>query len=233
MIIKPKENSIFKLRNVSIFDENFALAGEHYSGKTKFAVDHIAKPLIKAKIKTWFWNHHGKYLDSFDSKDICYYLDELENRTQIYVPESKSIEHFNEFCQLVQNQNNLHVILDELHDYVTAQSWKAKALQPIIRDLPANQGVTYTAIFQRASEVQRSIFGNAKHKFLFKFDTEDQDKYLRIMGVKASLLLEKQQRKFFKEIENAKPYSFVYRDEERANDTEFYNGGKYKEILQN
>jgi len=230
MIITPKEGNKFKLRKVSIYEENFALAGEHYSGKTRFAVDHIVKPLIENKVKIWFWNHHGKYLKSFPKNMICYYLDELENRTQIYVPESKSIEHFNEFCELVQQQFKLHVVLDELHDYVTAQSWKAKALQPIIRDLPANQYVTYTAIFQRASEVQRSIFGNAKHKLLFKHDIEDQDKYLRIMGTKSSLLLEQQQRKFYKNTPNAKPYSFVYRDEERSNQTEFYNGGKFQEV---
>lgn len=226
----PKTGEKFKHRNISVYEENFGLAGEHYGGKTHFAVDNIALPFIKAGVKVWFWNHHGKFLEKFDDSQICYYLDELENRTQIYVPESKSIEHFNEFCKLVQEQRNLHVILDELHDYVSAQSWKAKELQPIIRDLPANQNVTYTAIFQRISEVQRSIMGNAKYKFLFKYDSEDQEKYNRIMGSKASLLLENSQRRFHKKFPICKPYSFLFRDEEKSSQTEFYNGGKFVEV---
>ena len=231
MKITPKKGDTFKHRNISIYEENFALAGEHYGGKTHFAVYNIVLPLIKAGVKVWFWNHHGKFLDEFEDSQICYYLDELESTTQIYVPESKSIEHFNEFCQIVQEQNNLHVVLDELHDFCSAQSWKAKALQPIIRDLPANQGVTYTAILQRMSEVQRSVFGNAKYKFLFKYDTEDQDKYTRIMGSKASLLLDNSQRKYHKDYPICKPYSFLFRDEEKSSNTEFYDGGKFVEVV--
>lgn len=230
MQITPKIGDIFKLRNVSIFDENFALAGEHYSGKTKFATDHIVKKLIKANVKTWFWNHHGKFLDQFPEEMICYYLDELKNASQIYVPESKSIEHFNEFCKLVKQQRNMHVILDEIHDYVTAQSWKAKELQEIIRDLPSNQGITYTAIFQRANEVQSSILGNAKHKFLFKYSSKDQDTYIDLMNTKACLLLEKNKRKFYKSEPTCKKYSFLYIDDERVDESEFYDGGKFREV---
>lgn len=230
MKITPREGDSFKHRNVSVYEENHVVAGEHYGGKTHFAVKQIVVPMIKAGYKVWFWNHHAKFLEDFEDSQICYYLDELKSTTQIYCPESKSIEHFNEFCQLVQEQNNLHVVLDELHDFVSAQSWKAKALQPIIRDLPANQGVTYTAIFQRISEVQRSIIGNSKYKFLFKYDVEDQEKYNRIMGSKASVLLENSQRKFHKDYPICKPYSFLFRDEERSSQTEFYDGGKFKEI---
>ena len=222
----PKEGTEFKFRNLSIYEDNIAVNGAHFTGKTHFALKNIVKPLKKAEINFWFWNHHGKRLDLFEPDQIVYYLEDLKYGTQCYYPESKSLEHFNEFCKLVQKQNYLHVIFDELHNYMNAQTM-AKELRPIITDLPANQAVTYTAIWQRASEGHKSVLSNAKHKFLFRFDVRDQDTYLDIFGTKSQLHLDKTARKYFPQEENCKPHSFVYRDEERAFDTEWYNGGKF------
>ena len=231
MRITPRVGEEFRHRNPSVYQENNAVFGIHYGGKTHFTVKKIVLPYIKAGVKLWFWNHHAKFLEDFDDSQICYYLDELKNTTQIYIPEAKSVKHFNEFCELVGEQNNLHVVLDELPNYCTPQSWKAPALQQIIMDLPANQNVTYTAIFQKSSKVQELVYANAKHKFLFKYAPRNQDNYVQIMGDKASLLLEKHQRDYFKEEPNCKPYSFLYQDDERSFETEFYDGGKFREVL--
>ena len=204
-IYKKKQFYFQKPHDLNIYDENNSIAGEHFSGKTYFALEKIAKPLLKTgKIKIWMWVHHQKVLKGLlDSgylhpNQIVYYLDELQDGTQFYVPKSKSIEHFNEFCALILKQRNLHVIFDELHNYMSAQTM-AKNLYPVIRDLAANQGVTYTAIWQRISEGHKSVMSNARHKFLFDFDIADQDRYLSIFGTKADLFLYPEQRKYFTE----------------------------------
>jgi len=230
MSVQIQEGKEFKLRRPSIYKENFVAMGIHYSGKTEFIIRFILLPLIKMGVTVWFWNHHAKLLDLFPESTICYYLDELEYGTQIYVPESTTIEHFDEYCGLVKKLRNVHVAFDELHNYVTAQSWMAKNLQSIIRDMPANKGVTYTAMFQKASEVKEAIIGNARYKFLFKHANKDRETYENIFGSKSNLLLEQSQRKSFKKIDNAKEFSFLYQDDKFAFNTKFYNGGKYQKI---
>ena len=170
----------FFFPDLNIYEENNSLAGEHYGGKTEFAIRKIARPLLKSgKVKVWIWDHHRRFADSPYLKDvlhqnqIVYYLDELqEGSTQIYIPENKSKEHFDKFCEMILRQKNLHVIFDELHNYMSAQTM-TKNLYPVIRDLASNQGVTYTAIWQRISEGHKSVMSNARHKFLFNFDVED------------------------------------------------------------
>lgn len=231
--IYKKKN--FHFKELNIYQENNSLTGEHYSGKTKFAIEKIAKPLLKTgRIKMWIWDHHGLFSKMFQDlgkgHQIIYYLDELRDGTQCYVPESKSEDHFNEFCSLVLDQYNMHVVLDELHNYMTAQRM-AKNLAPLIRDLAANQGVTYTAIWQRVSEGHKSVMSNARHKFLFDFDIGDQERYLRLFGKYADLFLEPESRKFFKEKENGNylypvldQYSFLYKDD-KSKESEVFNGG--------
>lgn len=241
----------FYFKELNIYEENTSLAGEHYGGKTEFAIRKIAKPLLKSgKVKVWIWDHHKRFAKHpelaryIQPHQVVYYLDELSEGTQIYVPESKSPEHFNKFCAMILEQKNLHVILDELHNYMSAQRME-KNLYPVIRDLAANQGVTYTAIWQRISEGHKSVMSNARHKFLFNFDVEDQEKYLRIFGIKADLFLEPHARKYFTECKTCQKsihkhknenhrfeskypvleqYSFLYKDD-KSKESEVYNGG--------
>jgi len=221
----------FKFEELNIYQENTSITGEHYAGKTRFALECIAKPLLKVKnVKIWVWDAHGIFARSgyFSKEQIVYYLDELSEGTQCYVPEEKSENHFNEFCKLITSQYNLHAILDELHDYMTAQRM-AKELQPLIRDVAANQGVTYTAIWQRISEGHKAVISNARHKFLFNYDIADQDRYLKIFGTKADLFLEPEARKYFGDCKICGKVAILHKDKQKINH-EFI--GKYPPLEQ-
>lgn len=195
------------------------------------------------------WDYHGLGAKSgfFEPNQIVYYLDELSEGTQCYVPEDKSRKNFDEFCGLCVEQYNLHVILDELHNYFSAQTMLPN-LAKLIRDVASNRGVTYTAIWQRVSEGHKSAMSNARHKFLFKYDISDQDRYLRIFGKEADLFMKPEDRKYFndcaicnqtyKTCVNAKPrthefvahypildqFSFLYKDDKLMK-SEVFNGG--------
>lgn len=251
-IVNLYEHKEFFFPELNIYEENNSLAGEHYGGKTEFAIRKIAKPLLKTgKVKVWIWDHHKRFANSEHLKgilqpnQIVYYLDELqEGSTQCYVPENKSKDHFNKFCELILRQKNLHIIYDELHNFMSAQTMVPN-LYPVIRDLASNQGVTYTAIWQRISEGHKSVMSNARHKFLFNFDVEDQEKYLRIFGTQADLFLEPNARMYFAECKicGKSPkkhrneehryqekypvlddYSFIYKDD-KSKKSEVFNGG--------
>lgn len=238
----------FRFPQLRIYQENISVAGEHYSGKTEFAKECIVKPLLKTKkIKLWAFDYHAILANSgyFEPNQIVYYLDELSEGTQCYVPEDKSKKHFDEFCKLCVDQYNLHVVLDELHNYMSAQTMTPN-LAKLIRDVASNQGVTYTAIWQRVSEGHKSVMSNARHKFLFKYDIADQDRYLRIFGKEADLFMKPEDRKYFNECEICKhsfkvcysrklhefkphypilaDFSFLYKDDKLMK-SEVFNGG--------
>lgn len=245
LIYSPKK---FRFEDLSIYQENIALAGEHYSGKTYFAIEGIARPLLKAGVKVWVWDYHGLFAKSgyFQPHQICYYLDELQEGTQCYVPESKSEEHFEQFCGLAIEQYNLHVMVDEAHKFMSAQRIPPN-FSTLIRETASNRGVSYTAIWQRISEGQKSVMSNARHKFLFNFDISDQDRYLRIFGKYADLFQEPESRKYFNDCSqctflpkhhgakikshrfeaNFPPldeHSFIYKDDKNR-ESVVYNGG--------
>ena len=229
--IYQKKN--FRFKDLHIYQENTSITGEHYSGKTYFAINKIVNPLVKSQhVKVWVFDYHGLFAKSgmFAQNQIVYYLDEISEGTQCYIPETKSEENFNRFCKLCTSQYNLHVVLDELHNYMSAQRM-AKELAPLIRDVAANQGVTYTAIWQRISEGHKAVMSNARHKFLFDFDIGDQERYTRIFGKYADLFLEPESRKFFNEKKDGNyvypvldPHSFIYKDD-MSKQSEVFNGG--------
>jgi len=224
----------FTFKDSDPYSENTGVVGEHYGGKTYFVGQNILKPMLKTRIiNVWAWDHQAKWKDYFEPHQVVYYLDDLQRGTQCYVPENKSEEHFDEFCELVQQLNNTHLFIDESHNYHNAQRM-AKQLQPVIRDLSGNQNVAYTLVWQRASEGHKSVMSNARHKFLFNFDSLDQDRYLQMFGKYADLFLNPEERKYFRDFtENNKKYrydiltdySFLYRDEKNRTKVEIYNGG--------
>jgi len=238
----------FYFPELKIYQENISVNGEHYSGKTKFAIECILKPLLKTKkVKLWMWDVHGLGAQSgyFEDNQIVYYLDELSEGTQCYVPEDKSKKNFDEFCGLCVDQYNLHVVLDELHNYMSAQTMTPN-LSKLIRDVASNRGVTYTGIWQRVSEGHKAAMSNARHKFLFKYDISDQDRYLRIFGKEADLFMKPEDRKYFADCKICKKpykecsksnqhlyepyypildhYSFLYKDDKLMK-SEVFNGG--------
>lgn len=243
--IYQKKN--FKFDELNIYQENIAIIGEHYSGKTEFAKQKIVKMLLKnPNVKLWVWDHQGRFKDLFPQNQLCYYLDELSEGTQCYLPESKSEEHFSKFCKLATDQYNLHVVLDELHKFMSAQRM-GEELSRLVRETAANSGVSYTAIWQRASEGHKAVHSNARHKFLFDFDIGDQDRYLHIFGQNADLFMDIDQRRYFtqcqecdepfrKHVKNKTQhvfqtkypmldrYSFIYKDDKERSSV-VYNGG--------
>lgn len=201
--------------------ENSVVVGAHWQGKTHLAAGLILRSILGA-FPLWAWDYHGKlrqYLmglrlppeQAAMVKRTVYDVPGIIKGTNFIVPNDKSKDHFGRFCELVYRQANLHVVIDEAHNYSSAHSI-VPAYEQVVRD-KGNQHVSYTAIFQRPAENYKSIISNATHIFVFKMPLHTDVDYMRKwVGTEVELLLQPEFRKFYKDEPTLPQYSFIYKD---------------------
>ncbi len=194
--------------------DNSVVIGAHWQGKTELSVNLIARPLM-GKAPIWIWDYNNKFSHLMPD-NVIHSVSELKYGTQILVPFDKSPEHFEQFCAAANNLSDLHVIIDEAHNYCSAHRISPE-FAILVRD-KGNQNVSYTCIFQRPANVYKDIISNAAHRFVLAFDVPTDVKYLRDwLGIECELFLspDSVNRRYFKDMQQHPKlprYSFVYRD---------------------
>ncbi len=202
--------------------ENSVFVGAHAQGKTYAAAQLIALPLL-GNHNHWVWDYHGRVFDELVAAGLTPRQSQLLNAsrvkllsdvgagTQFLWPYIKDDATFLKFCELACKQHDLHVTVDELHNYNTAHRISHE-LARLMRDM-GNRNVSYTAILQRPAENHKSVISNATHIFVFKLPLHTDVNYLRRwVGVEVELLLQPEFRRFFKNEPELPQYSFIYKD---------------------
>lgn len=205
--------------------DNSVVIGAHFQGKTYLSKYLIAKPLI-GKWPLWIWDYHGKFADLLPH-NVINHVSQLRYGTFVLRPVDRSPENFFAFCEMANKQANLHVIIDEAHNYCSAHKIDPR-FAVLVRD-KGNANVSYTCIFQRPAEIHKSIISNAKHRFAFRFDVPTDVQYLmRWLGTELELYLPPQQRRYYKEAPELPQYSFIYRDAEKIKPEVISGGVRFK-----
>ncbi|AIF85426.1 hypothetical protein NTE_03398 [Candidatus Nitrososphaera evergladensis SR1] len=202
--------------------ENSVVIGAHWQGKTHLAANLIARSILGA-YPLWAWDYHGKLRKELLSRHLtpqqqalvyhgtCKRVEMIRKGTNFVVPLDLGIRHFDEFCNLVNRQANMHVMIDEAHNYSSAHRI-LPSYERLVRD-KGNQNVSYTAIFQRPAENHKSIISNATHLFIFKLPLHTDVDYLRKwVGAEVELLLQPEFRKFYEKEPELPNRSFIYKD---------------------
>lgn len=217
--------------------ENSVFIGAHFQGKTYAAANLIALPLLGV-YRQWAWDYHGRVYLELTKQRLTPRQSQMLNdsrkrmvsdlgaaTTFLSPPLERSEHYFLQFCALVCKQHDMHVIVDEIHNYTTAHSLSG-LLGRVVRDM-GNRNVSYTAIFQRPAEVHKSIISNAKHRFMFAFDVPTDIDYMRRwIGAEADLFLAPQLRRFYKDEPQLPPRSFIYRNQDDLTPTVVVGGLK-------
>ena len=194
----------------SVGTDNSVIIGAHFQGKTHLAKHLVAKPLL-GKYPLWIWDHHGKFTDLTDLSNVVRSVSGLRYGLQVLKPIEKSPGAFFQFCALVNKQSDLHVIIDETHNFCSAHKI-APEFATLVRD-KGNNNVSYTCVFQRPAEVHKSIISNALHRFVFAFDVPTDVIYLKQwIGTEVELFLPPQLRRHHREEPQLPPRSFIYRN---------------------
>lgn len=207
--------------DIDAYVDNAITIGAHWQGKTWRMAHTIVLPLLKVA-NVWIWDYQGRFIQYLrpDVRLIKRTVEALEYGVQFLKPQDKSRENFDRFCKKVAGLSNLVVVIDEAHNYSTAQTMSAPHAE-LVRNLPGNQGISYIEIFQRPVSVHKDILNNALHRFCFAFDVPTDIKYLRQwLGVEVELFLSYDQRSKFAKIKFGDkamltPHSYVYRNMHR------------------
>lgn len=201
--------------------ENSVVIGAHFQGKTYLAAHLIARSLLGV-YDTWAWDYHGKLYKELYALNLTPQqrqtlgsrlgmVSSIKKGTNFILPVDKSPARFDDFCNVVNKQANMHVMIDEAHNYSSAHRISVPYAR-LVRDA-GNQNISYTAIFQRPAENHKSIISNAAHIFVFKLPLHTDAEYLRKwVGVEVELLLQPEFRKFFKDEPELPNRSFIYKD---------------------
>ncbi len=202
---------------INAYTDNIVTIGAHYQGKTYLMANLIVKQFLKVA-NMWIWDYHGKFIQYLNPSTslIKRRVDDLEYGIQFLKPDDKSSDNFDKFCKKVVQNSNLVVVIDEAHNYSTAQKISDEHFELVSN--AGNQGVSYIEIFQRPSRVNKSVLENAYHRFCLATDEVNSVTYLRKwIGLAVELFRpfeerSKWARQKYRDRPQLKQYSFVYRN---------------------
>lgn len=209
--------------------ENSVVVGAHHQGKTYLAANLLARSVL-GLYPLWVWDYHGKLYNELSKKNLTpaqrqtlgykYWIHSVPQtkirETTFFLPSDKSQERFDEFCNLVLRKSDMHVMIDEAHNYSSPHRIGVPYAR-LVRDA-GNQNISYTAIFQRPAENHKSILSNATHIFVFHLPLPNDAFYLRQwVGPEVDVLLQPHLRKYHKEEPELPQYSFIYKDTRKTN----------------
>jgi len=158
------------------YKENICVVGAAQVGKTEFC-----KKLVKMFAETGFnvivYAPHPNFLEVAPNRVVRNLSQVTRNGLIIYYPIESSKQDFKNFMNLVYGMSNVIIVLDELHNFCSAQSSEPE-LDIFVRNCN-NRNMGFVAIFQAPSEVKKFVIRNSMHRFCFFLDIPTDIDYMK------------------------------------------------------
>ena len=209
------------IMNWDIFDESTVVTGATGSGKSTLVRDEVVPKL--QGVPLWILDPKKRF------SDCGIVVNDVEKLNkdfqQVFQPRDLSESMFRKFCAKLNNQSNIHAIIDEAPLWMSKQN-KIKEHYDLAQS-KRNDGVTVTTIATDTKAIPNYILRNVTHVYSLRYNLRsDVDWLFDYIGEKAEFLLTPDKRepidtgfKFddgqpitFKDLPMLAPYSYVYRD---------------------
>ncbi len=197
--------------NFKIYYDNIVVVGATGSGKTE-----RAKRILEqfSNVPYWIWD----YSENFEKYGtLVHEVKDLEYGQYVIQPNDKGIENYQNFLDRAffgAQQgifNDLLLVHDELHQYLTKQSVLKELYQLVLSG--RNKGLQSIFISTEPALVPNWILGNTQHVFAYRLGTRSAIEWMRdYIGLEAWLLLQPDLRYELKEERELTEFSFVYRN---------------------
>lgn len=205
-----------------VFDEYVVVTGATGTGKTTLVINEIVPKL--QGVAYWILDPKMKFSNC---GKVVHDMEQLDTNYQyVFQPRDTGMDMFKSFCNKVLQQNNLHVIIDEAHLWLTKQSMIREHYDII--NTKRNDGVTHTHISTSTKAIPNYLLGNITHVYSLRYNLRgDIDWVADYVGDHAEFLLPSDKRMkidtgipredgkgnyTFKDLPMLKEYAFVYRD---------------------
>lgn len=200
----------------SPFKEDVGIFGKKGEGKTtraKMILDVIPN------IPRWIWSPQRPNELYQGYGEPIEKIEDLKYGACLYIG-TYNRENFNKFCKRAMEFQNLILVIDDVHEYISKQFIPPEVETLILSG--RNRGISTIYISPFPQKVHNSILGNCTHIFAYRFVLQIHIEWLKenFFGDEAWLLVPKDKRnKFYKEVNdpNVIPaYSFLYRKDTDA-----------------
>lgn len=160
----------------SPYKENVVIIGAAQHGKTTQGRN-ITRMLASNFYNILIWDYNKRFT-RINPFAVKHFLHEITGKgLEIFQPELRTDEIFDNFCALAFTFRNVVVVIDELQNYCSPNS-TPKNMQLLMENCN-NQSVAYIAIFQRPAEVTRFVTSNSRHRYCLYLDDPNDIKYMK------------------------------------------------------
>ncbi len=152
---------------------------------------------------------------------LVHEVKDLQYGQYVIQPNDKGLENYQRFLLKIHNEaqagisNDLLIVHDELHQYLTKQSVLKELYQVVLSD--RNKGIQSIFISTEPQIIPNWILNNTAHVFSYRQGNKSSIEWMRdYIGLEAWLLLPQDLRYELKEEPELVDYSFVYRDKRKS-----------------
>lgn len=207
--------------NWNVFDEYMVVTGTTGSGKSRLVRDEIVTKLDGVPL--WILDVKKRFSDC---GVVTKNLDDLKKDFQyVFQPDDSGIGMFEKFCKKCQSQNDLVVIIDELHIWLSKQSLFRPHYDLVMTK--RNDGVVTISISTDTKAIPNYVLRTITHVYSLRYHLRnDVDWLVDYIGEKAEFLLPPDKRKpietgfnfqdgkpiLFTDLPMLNDYAFVYRN---------------------
>lgn len=217
--VESDPNAIIDL---DIFNHHIVVTGATGTGKSTLVKDEIL-PKYQG-LPLWILDPKKRFTGC---GKLCTSLDQLTKQYQcVYQPKSLSKEMFGAFCNKLLTMYDIHVVIDEVHLWLTKQSLFRPHYDMIMTK--RNDGVTTTSISTNVKAIPNYLLSNVTHVFTLRYNMRsDIDWLFDYIGEKAEFLLapdlrrdfdtgipkpESKSNYTFRDLPLLKEFAYIYRD---------------------
>ncbi len=198
-----------------VFYDNIVDVGSTGTGKTE-----RAKRQLEAlhDLPYWIWDYSDKF-EKYGT--LVHEVKDLKYGQYVIQPNDKGLENYQRFLLKIHNEaqagisNDMLLVHDELHQYLTKQSVLKELYQVVLSD--RNKGIHNIFISTEPSIIPNWILNNTAHVFAYRLGNKSSIEWMRdYIGVEAWLLLPQDLRYELKEEPELPEFSFIYRDKRKS-----------------
>lgn len=219
------ENDPNAIVDLDVFNDYSVVTGATGTGKSTMVAEEIVPkyedlPLLILDPKRKFSNC-GKIITDLKQYDRDYQT--------VYQPKSLALEMFGNFCKMLLDEFNLHVIIDEIHLWLSKQSLFRPHYDLVMTK--RNDGLTHTSISTNTKSIPNYLLSNITHIYSMRYNMRaDIDWLSDYIGIKAEFLLtpdlrntidtgifdeELKRNITFKDLPQIVDFGYVYRDKKK------------------
>ena len=151
-----------ELNNYNPYDDNVTIVGMTGSGKT-----HLARNILRSipNVPRWIWSPQKPTQNYAGFGEPVRSIGQLKRGAYIYTGEYNK-NTFAQFLERAKLFNNLLLLIDDIHEYMTKQSIPKNAHEVI--NSFRNRGIRIIAITPSPQIVHNDVLREAKHFFSFQ-----------------------------------------------------------------